>query len=119
ESVARLHRFHHQPGEKWSLAIELPEFAREIEGNKNQLLQALLNLVRNAEDAVRDLPLDRKELRLRVEAERDVVHFSVIDRGPGVPEELRSRLFDPFYSTKAAGAGTGLGLSVVQSIAHQ
>lgn len=117
ESVARLHRFHHQPGEKWSLAIELPKFAREIEGNKNQLLQALLNLVRNAEDAVRDLPLDRKELRLRVEAERDVVHFSVIDRGPGVPEELRSRLFDPFYSTKAAGAGTGLGLSVVQSIA--
>jgi PAS domain S-box-containing protein len=117
ESFERLHRYHLGHDDPSHLSFDLPEVPCSLEGNKNQLLQALLNLVRNAEDAVRGLPEERQGLRLHVATERDIVHLSVIDQGPGVPEDSRARLFDPFYSTKAAGAGTGLGLSVVQAVA--
>jgi len=41
------------------------------------------------------------------------------DNGPGIPPELRERIFDPFYTTKAVGSGTGLGLSIVQGIVQR
>ena len=116
-SFQRLHRYHVEadglPIQVCERSAELPD----LEGNKNQLLQALLNLVRNAEDAVKEMPASRQQINIEIELNNDVVCFSVIDRGPGVTEELRARLFDPFYSTKPLGAGTGLGLTVVQSVA--
>lgn len=117
ESVERLHRFQHSPQGEPLLEVLVPEGLPALEGNRNQLLQALLNLVRNAEDAAADLPEERRRVRVEVEERGDVVRIAVVDRGRGVPESLRSRLFDPFYSTKAAGAGTGLGLTVVQAVA--
>ena len=119
ERLRRLWRYHHDasvgPPE---LELELSEGLPELRGNGNQLLQALLNLVRNAEQAVSGLPGARREpIAIRAWAEPGVLLIEVADRGPGVPVELRSRLFEPFYSTKPAGDGTGLGLTVVQAVA--
>ena len=50
-------------------------------------------------------------------AKGDVVLIDIVDNGPGIPREARASIFEPFYSTKAAGVGTGLGLTVVQAIA--
>jgi PAS domain S-box-containing protein len=116
-SFKRLQRYHTAVDGPSSVTFEAPTDLPDLEGNKNQLLQALLNLVRNAEDAVRGLPARRQQILVNITQHNDIVIVSVIDHGPGVPEELRGRLFDPFYSTKAAGAGTGLGLTVVQSVA--
>ena len=113
----RLHRYHTAVDSSSSLVSEASSHLPDLEGNKNQLLQALLNLVRNAEDAVQGLPKRRQQIRIKIEQHNDIVCLSVIDRGPGIAEDQRVRLFDPFYSTKAAGAGTGLGLTVVQSVA--
>ncbi|MFT4514660.1 MAG: PAS domain S-box-containing protein [Planctomycetota bacterium] len=116
-SFKRLERYHTAVDGPSGLTFEAPADLPDLEGNKNQLLQALLNLVRNAEDAVRGLPTRRQQILVKFARHNDIVIVSVIDHGPGVPEELRGRLFEPFYSTKAAGVGTGLGLTVVQSVA--
>jgi signal transduction histidine kinase len=75
-----------------------------------QLRQALLNLLRNAREAMPSGgPID-----VRVAAEGMSVVVDVEDRGGGIPEEIRARVFDPFFSTK--GEGTGLGLAITRHI---
>lgn len=79
-----------------------------------QLQQVLLNLLKNAIDAGRDLPAERQVVRVRlVKAERRLL-LQVIDRGCGLPPELAAQLFEPFFTTKADGLG--LGLSICKSI---
>lgn len=78
-----------------------------------EIEQVLLNLVRNAAQAMVDSdspPPHRIILRTRRQGEDAVIQ--VEDTGPGMEEEVRRRVFEPFYTTKAAGVGTGLGLSV-------
>ena len=75
-----------------------------------QLRQALLNLLRNAREAMPGGgPID-----VRVAAEGMSVVVDVDDRGGGIPEDIRARVFDPFFSTK--GEGTGLGLAITRHI---
>ena len=78
--------------------------------DESQLRQALLNLLRNAREAMsKGGPID-----VGVKAEGMSVVVSVDDRGGGIPEEIRARVFDPFFSTK--GEGTGLGLAITRHI---
>jgi two-component system, NtrC family, sensor kinase len=75
-----------------------------------QIRQALLNLVRNARESMPDGgPID-----VRVWADGMSVAIDVEDRGGGIPDEIRARVFDPFFSTK--GEGTGLGLAITRQI---
>jgi signal transduction histidine kinase len=82
----------------------------------NQLHQIILNLVRNAREALDGrrgqitVALQREEAALQGQR-AEVAVLSVTDDGPGIPLEIQPRLFDPFFTTKAAG--TGLGLSIV------
>ncbi|MCX4245967.1 ATP-binding protein [Paraliomyxa miuraensis] len=118
ERLRRLQRFHHGVSEAAAaLELQLDDALPVLVGNANQLLQALLNLVRNAEQATAGLPTERRVITIRARMQADVVAIEVVDRGPGVPAELRGRLFEPFFSTKPAGEGTGLGLTVVQAVA--
>jgi PAS domain S-box-containing protein len=84
-----------------------------VVGDGHQLQQALLNLVTNAQHAMRD-STGKGRLLIRTGcAGGDRVRLEVEDSGPGVPEEIRGRIFDPFFTTKGPGEGTGLGLSLV------
>ncbi|MFT4626882.1 MAG: two-component system NtrC family sensor kinase, partial [Myxococcota bacterium] len=80
--------------------------------NRDRLVQALLNLALNAVDAVEPGGC----VTFVATRTLDGVRFRVSDDGPGVAPELRGRLFEPFYTTKAAGSGTGLGLFVVDRV---
>ena len=111
----RLHKFH--PTEV-RLTLAVADDLPRIRGNSNQLIQALLNLVLNAEYASRGAGLkNQPPVRVSAVLHSDVIHLDVIDHGPGIPMEKRAAIFDPFYSTKPMGEGTGLGLTVVQAIA--
>jgi hypothetical protein len=86
--------------------------------------QVLMNLMKNAAEAIdaAQLPASRRHIELRVvprhsREEGGTIEFSVTDAGPGIPEEVLSRLYEAFFSTKAEGLGIGLSLcrSIVES----
>jgi PAS domain S-box-containing protein len=82
-----------------------------------RLAQIVLSLVRNAVDAMAKRPSGRGELTVRVApAGSSQVTLEIADNGVGVPDDAKGRVFDPFYTTKPSGAGTGLGLTVTQRV---
>jgi signal transduction histidine kinase len=81
------------------------------------LKQVLINLVQNAREAVAQAtPSRRAEIAIDVRRTGESVAIAVGDNGPGIPEAERSRIFDPFYSTKSELAGVGLGLFVAEGL---
>jgi len=87
-------------------------------GDANQLIQVFLNLVTNAEQAIREV---RDTGRIQIRAGRIVnqLTITVQDDGVGIRSEALPRIFDPFYTTKRPGGGTGLGLSICMSIIRE
>lgn len=88
-----------------------------IGADRSQLEQVLLNLVLNARDAMPDG--GRLHIAVDVDAARATARLTVTDTGCGMDEPTRQRMFEPFYTTKAVGAGTGLGLAVVYGVVTQ
>ena len=88
-----------------------------VRGDAIRLEQVLINLLRNALDALRDAP--HKRLQIRIEANQQLWHLSVSDSGGGISEENLSKVFDPFFTTKPVGDGLGLGLAVSYAIVHE
>ena len=101
----------------WSNVTIQHEFADDLPPlvcDQNQVIQALINLLTNARDA---MPFGGViTLRTFYERKKERVAFQVRDTGTGIPENVRARIFDPFFTTKEMGSGTGLGLSIVQGI---
>lgn len=95
----------------------------ELHGDKEQLIQVVLNLVRNAAQALHGQ--GRIVLRTRIARQVTIgtnrhklaLDLHVIDNGPGIPEEIRDRIFFPLISGREGGSG--LGLSLAQSFVHQ
>lgn len=85
--------------------------------------QILINLITNARDAVLDrvrtAPQPAGRVCVKLEAHGDDIVIRVSDNGGGVSEKAKSRIFDPFYSTKEPGSGMGLGLSISYGLAHR
>jgi len=98
-----------------SLSNELPPDPLLVAGSANGVQQIVLNLVMNALQAISEGGLVRIGASL---VGKDVV-LSVDDDGPGIPEERRAAIFDPFYTTKKQGEGSGLGLTVVLGLVRR
>ncbi|MEA3285136.1 MAG: ATP-binding protein [Synergistota bacterium] len=84
----------------------------EVRCEPGQIQQVLLNLMKNASQAMWEAHVERPELYLSVLDRGDYVRLVVQDNGPGVSDEVARRVFEPFFTTKKVGEGTGLGLSV-------
>jgi PAS domain S-box-containing protein len=81
----------------------------------HQLMQVFLNLILNAEQAIREAR-DKGTLRIRLGKTEHNVWASFQDDGPGIAPEILPNIFDPFYTTKRPGRGTGLGLSICKAV---
>jgi PAS domain S-box-containing protein len=92
----------------------MDQAAEAVLGLGQELQQVVINLMTNAEHAVRGRP--NAVIELATEARNDWVRLTVEDSGPGVPVEVRSRIFDPFFTTKSPDEGSGLGLSICQRV---
>ena len=84
-------------------------------GDPHQLMQVFLNLILNAEHAIREIR-DKGTLRIRLGKGDSSVWVSFHDDGPGISKESMASIFDPFYTTRRPGRGTGLGLSICKSV---
>jgi two-component system cell cycle sensor histidine kinase/response regulator CckA len=87
-------------------------------GDQSQLEQVVMNLVVNARDALRDVDVASPRITVRTFSHGGNVVLEVSDNGPGIPLEIRERVFEPYFTTKTQGAerGTGLGLATVYGI---
>jgi signal transduction histidine kinase len=83
-----------------------------IAGHGSELNQVWTNLIDNAVDAMGG----EGKLSLRASATPDGVEVEIADNGPGVPLEVQERIFQPFFTTKRMGSGTGLGLDIAYRI---
>jgi PAS domain S-box-containing protein len=86
-----------------------------VSGDKDLLSQVIANLLINAQQALMDRPAPR-EIRIHTGLTGDRVTIMVSDNGPGVPPDLMRRIFDPYFTTKPAGVGTGIGLSICRNV---
>jgi two-component system sensor histidine kinase DctS len=82
----------------------------EVQGDPILLQQVLLNLLRNAMDAMAGTPVEQREIRVAMESGPDQVTVSISDRGCGIAPAIREQLFEPFFTTKAEGMGMGLNI---------
>jgi two-component system, LuxR family, sensor kinase FixL len=98
------------------LEIRVDETAAEVLVDKIQIQQVLLNLMRNAAEAMEGST--RRELSIEGIRSGDMVRVSVADTGPGLPATVRARLFEPFVTTKTNGMGVGLSVSRTIIEAH-
>ena len=87
-------------------------------GDSNQLTQVFLNLIVNAEQAIREIR-EQGTLRIRLGVVGDRVLITFQDDGVGIHRETLPRIFDPFFTTKRPGRGTGLGLSICMAIVRE
>ena len=97
-----------------ALSVDIAPELPELPADEAQLRQALINLVRNAREAMADSPVKRLEIGVRADAAAGRLTVQVSDSGSGIDGGDLGKIFDPFFSTKERG--TGLGLALVQQI---
>ncbi len=86
-----------------------------VTASRSEIEQIVLNLIVNAERALRSLQGERR-LRVRTRGVRGGIEVSIIDNGPGIDPAHIDRIFDPFWTTQEPGAGTGLGLTLAHDL---
>ena len=97
--------------------VEIDGAAPAVLGLGQELQQVVINLVTNAEHAIRGR--SPAVIRITTQARTDWVRLVVEDSGPGISRDIRHRIFDPFFTTKGPDEGTGLGLAICQRVVSE
>ena len=104
-----------------ALHIECTSYEAHIQIDQQDFENALLNLLINARDAIKDIPDDENSITIGIQtiecSEKSTVSISISDTGSGIPESQQSKVLEPFFTTKPKG--TGLGLSMVRSVVER
>jgi len=105
--------YHASQTQAWNCRhAQLRSGLAEDYGYGSELNQVWTNLIDNAADAMGE----NGKLRIRTARENDFILVEIADNGPGIPSEVKSRIFRAFFTTKGVGEGTGLGLDFVYRI---
>jgi signal transduction histidine kinase len=90
-----------------------------VEVNPGEFNQALMHIIVNAIDAFDGVERDDRTLRITTTKETDWVRIAIADNGKGMTPAVQAKIFDPFFSTKAIGSASGMGLSMTHTIITQ
>ncbi len=107
---------HQIKNEKIKLEISLSQGALMTNGNANQLRQVLTNVITNATQAIAVSKIHNGILRCVTAIQEDDIKISIYNNGPSIPDDLISKVFDPFFTSSDSGDGLGLGMYVSQGI---
>ncbi len=102
-------------GKSVTVTVQVAQDLPAVDGFGGELNQVWANLIDNAIDAAPE----SGRVEVTATSHDGSVVVSVVDDGPGVPDELKERIFDPFFTTKPVGSGTGLGLDIARRIVRQ
>ena len=81
-----------------------------IEGNPNQLIQCLINIFNNSKDALEEIEQNEYLIFINTQKNKDKILLKIKDNAGGIPEDIFSKIYDPYFTTKHQSQGTGLGL---------
>jgi signal transduction histidine kinase len=98
--------------------VRLPQERVMVAADRNGIVRIFHAMLTNIEQAFKENPACRKACRIAVGADGQTPFIELQDAGPGVPDELRERIFEPFFSTRKSG-GLGLGLTVARNLARR
>lgn len=101
-------------GVNFIIDLSDPVYDSFIECRRIQISQIFLNLLGNAYDAIENLP--EKWIKIECYYLTNNIEFRISDSGQGIPKDIQEKIFQPFFTTKPVGKGTGLGLSLSVSI---
>ncbi|MFC2074263.1 PAS domain-containing protein [Campylobacterota bacterium] len=96
--------------------LELDDNDINVEGYSNEFSQVMLNLLNNAKDALIENKVTSAQVIVAVKKDRDQINISVCDNAGGIPTQLITKIFDPYFTTKEEGKGTGIGLYMSKMI---
>ena len=104
-----------------NIDVEIQLHDAYVKGFKNEFMQAVLNLISNAKDAIEDKrKRENKDFKGMIKISNEIkdknVILSIEDNAGGIPKELLDRIFEPYFTTKEEGKGTGMGLYMVKGI---
>jgi len=88
----------------------------EVWGNKQELIQAVTNIVNNAIDAFEDTGIKPRRIEILLERVKSDLRMTISNNGPKIPQQIADNIFEPFFTTKSEEKGTGLGLAIVKQI---
>ena len=88
-------------------------------GQPSQLSQVLLNIVNNAKDAFKENKQTKKQVKIKTFQNGNSIKIEISDNAGGIPEEIKSKVFEPYFTTKDKNQGTGLGLYICTNIIQQ
>ena len=88
----------------------------KIKGFKNEFMQVILNLISNARDAIEERKIQNGKIEISDFVKDGYVYITLKDNAEGIPEDIINRIFEPYFTTKEEGEGTGLGLYMSKEI---
>lgn len=98
--------------------LGVPDDLPSVDGDRKLLMQAFLNILTNAEQAISSIR-DHGTLSISLESQDQKLCVSFSDDGPGIPPENNQKIFDPFFTTKRPGGGSGLGLTIALAVVKE
>jgi len=87
-----------------------------VSGIRNELIQVIINIINNAKDALREKNIENKMISIFIKEDQDNAYISILDNANGIKENIIDKIFDPYFTTKFAHQGTGIGLYMSKMI---
>ena len=88
----------------------------KIDGYPNELIQCLINIFNNSKDALEEIKEENPLIFITTTSKNNTITISIKDNGGGIPENIISKIYDPYFTTKYKSQGTGLGLHMTYKL---